>query len=142
MRSRPQMKDVGGSHSARGCRRTLAERPDFRLSPPRSTNLDATPRCRCEWSPSSVERRLAMAGVGLVPSPVGLGRHGVAIHTASDKEFLCGADEVAFTEEVRGGAGREAQVAQHLEHFCLNQPDEGGRRRVGEAPGRRPRTRR
>jgi hypothetical protein len=49
----------------------------------------------------SIERRLAVAGVGLVPSPVGLGRHGVAIETTRDEEFLCCADEVAFTEEVR-----------------------------------------
>ena len=77
---------------------------------------------------SSVPRRLAVAGVGLVPSPVGLGRDGIAIETARDEEFLCCANQVAFTEEVRGSAGCWVQVAQHLKHLCLIQPYERGRR--------------
>src|SRR5665213_621773 len=83
-----------------------------------------------DWTSSSVPRRLAVAGVGLVSSPVGLGRHGFGIETARDKEFLCCADEVALTEEVRGGLSYGVQVAQHLEHLCLMQPVEGGRRRA------------
>ena len=79
--------------------------------------------------PSSVERRLALAGVGLVQSPVGPGRHSIAIETARDEESLCCADEVAFTEDVRGGAGCGVEVAQHFEHLCSIQPNEGGRRR-------------
>jgi hypothetical protein len=46
-------------------------------------------------------------GLGLVRSPVGLGRHGIASETSSDEEFLCCADEVAFTEEVHGGVSCE-----------------------------------
>ena len=43
-----------------------------------------------------------MAGVGLVSSPVGLGRHGVAVETARDEEFLCCANEVTFTQIEKG----------------------------------------
>ena len=70
------------------------------------------------------------------PSPVGLGRHGVAVETARDEEFLCCADEVAFTEEVGGGAGCGVQVAQHVGHLCWIQPDEGGRRRASRRRAR------
>ena len=76
-----------------------------------------------------------MAGVGLVPSPVGLGRYDIAIETARYEEFVCGADQVAFAEEVCGGAGCGVQVAQHLKHLCLIQPDERGRAERQRAPG-------
>ena len=68
--------------------------------------------------------------LGWSRSPVGLGRHGVAVETARDEVFLCCADEVAFTEEVGGGAGCGVEVAQRLEHLWLIEPDEGGRRRA------------
>src|SRR5580693_1038364 len=93
---------------------------------PTLLGLVAASTRRRDGRPSSVERRLAVAGVGLVPSPVGLGRHGVAIETARDKQFLRCAHKPAFTEEVRGGAGYGAQVAEHVEHLCSVQPDEGG----------------
>jgi hypothetical protein len=87
-----------------------------------------TIRRPCNWNPSSVVRRLAVASVWLVPSPVGLGRDGIALETARDEEFLCSADELAFTEEVRGGPSCGVHVAQLLEHLCLIHPDERGRR--------------
>jgi hypothetical protein len=108
---------------------TLLTRLFSREVPARSVPLVAVSARQCDWNLSSAERRLAVAGVGLVPSPVGLGRNGIAIETARDEEFLCRADEVAFTEEVGGGAGCWVQVTHQLEHLCSVQPDEGGRRR-------------
>jgi hypothetical protein len=48
-----------------------------------------------------------VAGVGLVPSPVGLRRYGITIAAIIDEDFLRQSHELAFTEKIDGGVGGE-----------------------------------